>query len=583
MIASYRSTLLAAAALLCLSSTGQLAAHERQEGSKTPAAAAPAKPLIPEAEMPLDPRFSPDRVRADVAFLADDLLEGRDTGSVGHEIAARYVTQRFASLGLKPMGDTAGDGRDWLQRIGFQKTERIEAPSALTIAGPKGSMSAVAGVDSLISLGTNDTKVDLTAPLVFVGYGLEDRKLGLDDYAGLDVKGKVVVFLRGFPDGLPSEAAAHLSSERTKIARDHGAIGAIAVDTDASAKQRPWERRLLYGFQPSFTWVGPDGKAFDETAGIRFAAGANDKVAQALFAEAPRSLAQIRKEAARKGFKPKGFALKTSVSVEAQAQSSRISSPNVVAMIPGGDPALAGEYVVLSAHLDHIGISPAKPGEPAGTDHINNGAMDNAAGVATMLEVAHILSQDKNKPRRSVIFLASTGEEKGLLGADYYARHPTVPIARIVGNVDLDQPYINYAFTDVTAYGAEHSTLGKLVAEAVAPMKVALGPDPQPEQVIFVRSDHYMFVRQGVPAVYLATGFANGGEAAALDYDEKYYHQPGDDMSLPFNWRAAARLAEANYRITRAMADSPTPPLWLKGDFFGDIVAPNAPKADPGK
>ncbi|MBT2186232.1 M20/M25/M40 family metallo-hydrolase [Sphingobium nicotianae] len=579
MISSYRSTLLAAVAALCLTPSGLLLAHERQEGGAAPAAAAPAKPVIPEDQLPLDPRFSPDRVKADIAFLADDLLQGRDTGSVGHEIAARFVAERFASLGLKPMGDNG----DYLQRIGFQRTERLTAPAAVTISGPGGSTSLVAGVDSTILLGADEGKLDLTAPLVFAGYGLEDKALGLNDYAGLDVKGKVVVLLRGFPETLPSEAAAHLLSERLKTAQDHGAIGAIQIDTDASAKQRPWARRLMYGFQPNFTWVGPDGKAYDDTPGLHFSVGTNDNGAQAIFAGASRSLAQIRKEAARKGARPKGFALKTSVQIVATPVRSMTSSPNVVAMIPGSDPALASEYVILSGHLDHIGVTPVQPGEPAGTDHINNGAMDNAAGVATMLEVARILSQDKVKPRRSVLFVASTGEEKGLLGADYFARHPTVPISKIVGNVDLDMPLLTYSFNDVVAYGAEHSTLGRIVADAVAPMKVTLAPDPTPEEVIFVRSDHYMFVKQGVPAVFLATGYGNGGEPKWHEFDEKYYHQPGDDMKLPFFWRAGARFAEANYRITKAMADGATPPLWLKGDFFGNIVAPNAPKADPAK
>lgn len=337
---------------------------------------------------------------------------------------------------------------------------------------------------------------------------------------------------------------------------------------------------MLYSSQPSFTWVGPDGKPFDETPGIRAGAGLDSKGAAALFAGAPRSLAQVLKEAARKGAQPKGFALKTSARIFGQSKSSRVTSPNVVAMIPGGDPALAGDYVILSGHLDHIGISPERPGDPADKDRINNGALDNAAGIATLLEVARVMSEDAAKPRRSVIFLASTGEEKGLLGADYYARHPSVPIGKIVGNVDLDMPVLTYAFTDLTAYGADHSTLGKLTADAVAPMNLVVAPDPIPEETVFVRSDHYMFVKQGVPAVFLATGFGNGGETAYNYFNEHNYHQVGDDVKQPIDWRAGARFAEANYRITRAMADGDTPPRWIKGDFFGDLFAPDAPKAE---
>lgn len=573
MTASIRSLLLATAMLCAMPA----AAHDDQSPPKPSTAKPASKPLIAEADLPLDQRFSADRVKADVSFLADDLLEGRDTGSTGHEIAARFVAQRFAALGLKPLGDNGS----WFQRITFQKTERLDAPAGIAISdGKGGSRTFTQGVDALVGLSANEPRLDVSAPLVFVGYGLDDAKLGLHDYEGLDVKGKIVVMLRGFPTDLPSETAAHLVSEKYVTAQAHGAIGVIQVDTDASAKQRAWDKRLLYANQPSFAWVGPDGKAFDESPGIRAGGGVNDKGAEAIFAGAPRTLAAIRKEAARDGAKPRGFVLKTSARLFGESKSSRVTSPNVVAMIPGSDPALAAEHVILSGHLDHIGISPAKPGDPAGKDRINNGALDNAAGVATLLEVARVMSEEKQQPRRSVIFLASTGEEKGLLGADYYARHPTVPIKTIVGNVDLDMPVLTYAFTDLVAYGADHSTLGKLAADAVQPMKLTLSPDPTPEEVVFVRSDHYMFVKQGVPAVFLATGIANGGQAAWDLFNEKFYHQPGDDMNQAFDWRAGARFAEANYRITRAMADGATPPLWIKGDFFGDLFAPGAAKAN---
>jgi Zn-dependent M28 family amino/carboxypeptidase len=260
------------------------------------------------------------------------------------------------------------------------------------------------------------------------------------------------------------------------------------------------------------------------------------------------------------------------------SQSSEVTSPNVVGILPGSDPTLAQQYVALSAHLDHLGLADARQGGTSG-DRVNNGALDNAAGIATMLEVARAMAESPQRPRRSLLFLASTAEERGLLGADYFARHPTVPISRIVGNVDLDMPLLLYPFTDVVAFGAEHSALGRLVADAVAPMGVKLSPDPMPEQGIFTRSDHYMFVKQGVPAVFLATGFANGGEKAWGEFLGGNYHHPGDDLGQKIDWRSGARFAEVNYRITRAMADAETPPLWIEGDFFGDAFAPGAPRA----
>ncbi|WP_136162808.1 M28 family metallopeptidase [Sphingomonas flavalba] len=521
--------------------------------------------------------FSAEGVRAHVAFLSDDLLEGRDLGSAGHEIAARYVATRFEAMGLKP----AGDNGDWYQRITFQRSVPGATPGTVTITGPAGERQWTHATDVLVSVDVPDPNYAISAPLVFVGYGIEDKVAGIDDYRGLDVKGKIVVTLSGYPKGMPSEIGAHLSASKTEAAARHGAIGWLSIATLQAAKTRPWAQRVRFASNPSVTWVGPDGKPFDSSYGMKGGALLNAPVAEAVFAGAPKSLKAVLAEADKAGGRPKGFALKTSARVTQSATVTRVTSPNVAAVLPGSDPALAGQYVVLSAHLDHIGVSPAKPGDTAETDRINNGALDNAAGIATMLEVARAAAEAQDEPRRSILFLASTGEEKGLLGADYFARHPTVPAASIVGNVDLDMPLLLYPFTDVVAFGADHSTLGPLVAGAVAPMGLALAPDPMPEESIFVRSDHYMFVKQGVPAVFLATGFANGGGEQWRKFLSGNYHNRGDDMQQPIDWEAGARFAEANYRITRAMADADTVPLWYQGDYFGAVFAPGQPKAPP--
>lgn len=546
---------------------------------KTPFALAAMTALLLPAALPArsaaDPVFTAAAMRAHVEFLADDLLQGRDTGSEGHEIAARYVASQFDGLGLKPAGDAGG----WLQRIAFQQTERTNIPAVLTLTGPAGDNSWTHGTDIIVGLNPDEPKVDLSAPLVFVGYGIENARMGLNDYAGLDVKGKIVVTLRGYPKGLPSEEGAHLSATKAKVAEAHGAVGMLSVGTLQSMKARPWARMLTFANEPDFTWVDTDGQAHVDAPGIRAAASVNEPVVAALFAGAPQSIAAIRKQADKPGGKPRGFALKGSARIQVESVGKRVTSPNVVAILPGSDPVLQREYVVLSAHLDHIGISEAKPDDKPDTDRINNGALDNAAGIATLLEVARAMAQSPQKPRRSIIFLASTGEEKGLLGADYFARHPAVPVRQIVGNVDLDMPLLLYPFTDVIAFGANHSTLGPIVANAVAPMTIKLSPDPMPQEGIFVRSDHYMFVKQGVPAVFLATGFANGGEKAWGDFLGGAYHHPGDDMNQKIDWNAGARFAEANYRITRAMADGDAAPQWYQADFFGDTFAPNAKKA----
>jgi Zn-dependent M28 family amino/carboxypeptidase len=228
-------------------------------------------------------------------------------------------------------------------------------------------------------------------------------------------------------------------------------------------------------------------------------------------------------------------------------------------------------------HLDHLGVKEgAKPGE----DAIYNGALDNAAGIATMIEAAREFVESGKRPRRSILFIANTGEEKGLLGADYFAWHPTVPIKQIVAAVDLDMPLLTYDFTNVVAFGAANSTVARTVAEAARGMGIAVSADPMPEQSIFVRSDHYQFVRRGVPAILLFTGYANGGKARWDHFFAKVYHRPNDDLKQPINWKAGARYAKLNYEIARALADSDARPRWYRGDYFGDRFAPGEPRAE---
>jgi Zn-dependent M28 family amino/carboxypeptidase len=521
------------------------------------------------------PVFTPEAFRAHVAFLADDLLEGRDTGSKGHEIAARYVASQFEGLGLKP----GGDNGTWYQQVAFQKTRRGDTAGTLTLTGSRAAGKWTHGGDVLIGVNPREPKTDLSASIVFVGYGIADKSLGIDDYAGLDVRGKIVVALNGYPKGMPSEVGAHLSSAKDEAAEARGAVGFLSIDTKLSAATRSWEVRQRYADGSRFSWIGADGQPHVEAPGLRASASVDDTVATALFAGAPHTLDQVRAEADREGGRPKGFALSGTVRIATDTVSERLTSPNVVGVLPGAAATLAPQVVILSAHLDHIGISKPRPNDPPNKDRINNGALDNASGIATMLEVARAFATAPDRPRRTLVFLASTAEEKGLLGADYYAHNPTVPLSSIVADVDLDMPLLLYPFTDVIAFGADHSTLGKVVADAAKPMGIALSPDPMPAENIFVRSDHYRFVQQGVPAVFLATGYANGGEAAWKAFFDKAYHQPADDMNQPIDWQAGARFAEVNYRITRALADADEAPRWYTGDYFGTLFAPNAAKA----
>ncbi len=518
------------------------------------------------------PTFSADRFKAHVAFLSDDALEGRDTGSRGYEIGAAYVASQFIALGLKPGGSDGG----WYQQVPLRSASLAGKP-VVTLSGPGGGQSWENGSSILVRPSLVAEEVDFTAPVVFAGYGLDAPDQGADDYKGLDVRGKVVAVLAGVPGDIDSEIGAYLGDRKAAMAAKHGAVALVQINTEESARTAPWEAMRPYAGRPSMGWLGPDGKPRDESPGVRARVIVDDPVAAALFAGARRDYAAVRAEAAREGAHPKGFALATRLGVRMSSRWTQVSSPEVIGLLPGSDPALRDEYVILMGHLDHLGVKPnAAPGE----DAIYNGALDNAAGIATMIEAARAFSESGERPRRSILFIANTGEEKGLLGADFFAHHPTVPIGRIAGVVDLDMPLLLYDFTDVVAFGADHSQVAEAVARAAARMNVALSPDPMPEQHIFVRSDHYEFVRQGVPAILLATGFANGGAEQWRNFLTRTYHRVGDDMSQPIHWQAGARYARLNYLISRELADSDRRPLWYQGDYFGELFSPGTERAE---
>jgi Zn-dependent M28 family amino/carboxypeptidase len=372
---------------------------------------------------------------------------------------------------------------------------------------------------------------------------------------------------------MDSEIGAHLLHEQPRFAAEHGALGFLRIPTRLMSTALPWQKAVQYLGEPITTWVQKDGTPYDPTYGLKAGALVEPKAAAALFEGASKTLPQILDEAEKEGGRPKGFALKSSAEFNVSTKVRRYSSPDVVGVIEGSDPKLKDEYVALMGHVDHIGVKPAGPG-----DRINNGALDNAAGTATLLEVARALTISA-RPRRSVLIVANTAEEKGLLGAEYFAHYPTVPVEKITAAIDLDMPLITYDFTDVIAYGAGHSTLQDAFKQAGAAAGVKLSPDPMPEQAVFVRSDHYAMVKVGVPAVMLATGMDNGGAAAWGKYLSDNYHQPSDDVSLPIHWTAGAKFAELNYRVVRTLADADTPAQWYAGDYFGNLFAPNATKA----
>ena len=507
------------------------------------------------------PEFSPEAFRAHVAFLADDLLEGREAGTRGYDIGAHYVAAQFEALGMRP----AVNG-SWFQPVDFIRYTMGGTPR-LTIAG----QTYTHGQEALFRPMPATEPVALEAPVVFAGYGLDLPAQGFDDYANLDVRGKVVVVLTGTPQGTPSDVAAHLGSEKRRMAAARGAVGMITVRRREEMERTPWSRYRGFTTARGTTWLERDGQPFSDS-NLRFSATVDAPVAEALLAGSGHTLDQVLTEA--QSGRPAGFALRQTVRVEQGASThSPFTSPNVVAVLPGTDPSVADEYVLLMAHLDGLGTRSEGEG-----DRIRNGAMDNATGVATLIEVARKLTEPGNRPRRPILLAAVTAEEAGLLGAEFMARHPVVD-GRVVSVVNLDMPILTYDFQDVIAFGAEHSTMGPIVERAAARMGVRLADDPLPQEGLFTRSDHYKFVREGVPSVFLMTGFAGEGRERFTGFLSNQYHSPADDLNLPFNWAAGAKFAQLNYLITSEIANGREAPRWYADSFFGTAFGGQQPRA----
>ena len=513
------------------------------------------------------PVASSNAMRAHVAFLASDALEGRETGSRGYAVAASYVATRMQQAGVLPNGDEGG----YLQAVPLRATRLVATSPVLEISGPAGKTALAYLDDFSVSGSLLEERSDVAAPLVFAGYGIETVRFGQDDYAGLDVKGKIVVVLAGKPSSLPTEEGAHFSSGEFKraAAARHGAVGMVTLQTPTTEKASPFAKARQYRFIPSMGWLDASGKPPHELAAMQNRAHLSMKASEQLFAGTGVTLADIYTAAEANRPLPR-MVLKTSARMAKQSVRSDLTGHNVVGLIEGSDPKLKDEYVVFSAHLDHLGIVPEKTG-----DNIFNGAMDNATGVATLLEMARLFGESPQRPKRSILFVALTAEEKGLLGSEYFASNAPVRGGVMVANVNLDMPLLTYDFKNMMAFGAEHSSLKGTVERVLRRKNMALIADPWPQLGLFTRSDHYMFVRQGVPSIFLATGMASfkTGEQPARLWDEflgTRYHQPNDDMTQALNFDAAARFAQVNYDIAMEIANAPTRPTWNKGDFFGD-------------
>jgi hypothetical protein len=498
-------------------------------------------------------------------FLADDQLEGREAGTRGYDVAAAYVAAQLESYGLEPVG--AGGG--YLQQVPLRTAVLDDAGCRLRLTRAGEAKDLVLGSDFVPSADLMRETSEARGPVVFVGFGVTADRRAYDDYAGVDVKGKLVLVAAGAPSSLPSEERAYYSGQRVKRenAARHGAIGMLAFVLPAEEVSHPW-RRIVEGKAGGTTaWLREDGVPEGATPAIRGVAVLSRSGVESLLAGSAHGFDEI--VAATEAGRVLPFELAAAAELTIASRPFQgFWSPNVLGLWRGSDPRLASEAVVVSAHLDHIGL-----GEPVAGDAIRNGAYDNASGVANLLETARALSRLPARPRRSVLFAAVTAEEKGLLGSDYLAAHPPLPL---VADVNMDMSLSLFPPKDVIAFGSEHSSLGAVVAEAAAAAGLALSPDPMPRLTIFIRSDQYCFVRRGVPAVMLMAGLTSrdpgiDGPARFAEWLANIYHSPKDDMSQPIDFASAARIAEVNLRIARRLADAPRRPTWKPGDLFGEL------------
>ena len=509
------------------------------------------------------------RIQADVRRLSDDAMQGRETGTPGYDRAAAVVAERFGSLGLRP----AGDDGTFFQRVPLLRGVRIGDGARFDVERRDRTIHLRFADHFLPDPNFDAADSSVRAPAVFVGQGVSAPELQHDDLAGLDLHGRIAVVLGGAPAAFAPDARAFHATDAGKLRAlaAHGAIGVVFVDTAADEMQSPWSRKVDTWQRPQLRLRDGNDKAIGTLPQLRVVARVSAAAADLLFDGSGHTAAELAKSA-RDGTL-KGFTLPATLALSARTQVSALDSRNVLAMLPGRDPALAAQQVVFSAHQDHLGNAAEDP-----TDRIFNGALDNALGVAIVLEAAHELAATRPAAKRSLLFAALTGEEQGLLGAQWLALHPP---GTLVADINIDMPMLLAPTRDVVPIGASHSSLQQTIEQAAGAMKIPLSADPFPEESVFVRSDQFAFVRAGIPSLYLDGGVVPAASSAgkradlhtvpklaARDFLRRCYHQPCDDVRLPIQYPDAARMARLEARIAELIGNAAEPPRWRAGDVF---------------
>jgi len=518
--------------------------------------------------------FSADAIAAHDKFLASDLLEGRGPGTRGNQIAMEYIAAQFEAVGLKPDGDNG----TYFQKVALLGVDTDETKTSISFT--KEGAPAIGPLKYLDDVVTSDetqtqAQTGVTAidsELVFVGHGVVAPEYKWNDYKDLATKGKTLVMLVDDPPANPSEPDLFKGKARTyygrwtykyEIGGRQGADGVILIHTNDAAGY-PWSVvRNSWGAERSY------GRRAATDPALKFAGWITQDVARQLFKAAGQDLDALMKVASSRDFKPVplgGYRLNASIASKSRA----FDTANVVAKLEGVDPVLSREAVLYSAHHDHLGI-----GEPDKTgDTIYNGAIDNASGCALLIEMARVWALTTPKPKRSIIFNAVAAEEQGLLGSEYYGKHPTVPAGRIAMNINFDSIPELGRVRDVYMNGIERTTFYPAAQKIAKAMGITIVPDPEPEQGHYYRSDHFSLGKVGVPAVSVDPGQdvigkdPGWGKQASEDYRENRYHQPSDEFDPKWDWAEAVEMGQLGFWMGWEVANAPAMPNWLPGDEF---------------
>jgi Peptidase family M28 len=491
---------------------------------------------------------------AHVSTLASDRMEGRDTGSAGYERAADYVIEQFRAYGLEPAG---ADG--YRLPVQFHVSRVDPARSTLELVQDGKAEALTFGREAVI-LASSQTKEVTDAEVVFIGYGLTIPELGYDDLKGTDLRGKVAAYLRGGPSGIPGPLKAHFQSveERLRILRKAGAVGAISIP-NPKIVELPWARLVTSIAGPRMELQDPGA---DEPLPLPLQVVYNFEHAEKLFAHSGHTFREISDLVGTEHPLPV-FPLAVRIRVRAAIKRTTATSHNIAGVLPGQDPKLKDEYVVVTAHLDHLGIA-----EPVNGDPIYSGALDNASGVASIIEFARMIHESGRRPKRSILFLAVTGEEKGLLGSQYYATHQTVQ--PIVANLNFDGVQPLFPFKAVEVFGLNESSLGEDIRALGREHGIKVDSEYDPDRVLFIRSDQYNFIKVGVPSLFTGFGYGRGSpeEQIMHAWTLQRYHAPSDDVDQPIDFAAAAHYLRLHEQLLLRVANTDKRPTWNADSFF---------------